>query len=89
MYAVEFETINHNGMIKIPEEYGFAENESIKVIILKKEDSSSHPEFKQHREEIKNLIDDYKTNGDKNFILYEEGMDTIDNWLDGLNIANP
>lgn len=89
MYAVEFETINHNGMIKIPEEYGFVDNESIKVIILKKEDSSCPPEFKQHREEIKNLIDDYKINGDKNFLPYEEGMDTIDNWLDGLNVANP
>jgi hypothetical protein len=37
-----------------------------------------------HREEIKNLIYDYKINGDKNFVPYEEGMDAIDKWLDSL-----
>lgn len=88
MYAVEFETINHNGTITIPEEYGFANNESLKVILLKKERSVNDQEFQRHREEIRNLIDDYKTNGDKNFVPYEEGMDAIDNWLDGLDVAN-
>lgn len=43
--------------------------------------------LKYHLEEIKNLIDDYKTNGDKNFVPYEEGMEVIDSWLDSL-IAN-
>ena len=88
MYAVEFETIKHNGTITIPEEYRFADNESLKVIFLKKKRSANNQEFQHRREEIRNLIDDYKTNGDKNFVPYAEGMDAIDNWLDGLDVAN-
>ena len=37
---------------------------------------------------ISSLINDYKTNGEKNFVPYEQGNNEIDNWLNGLNENN-
>lgn len=84
MYAVEFEAINQNGMIKIPDDYHFANNEQLKVIILKQDDSNNL-EFQKHKADVTNLINDYKNNGTQNFVDYKDGMQEIDTWLDGLN----
>ena len=82
MFAVEFETINENGLIKIPSEYQFENNEAIRVIILKNDNLSNQ------KKEVSSLINDYKTNGEKNFVPYEQGNNEIDNWLNGLNENN-
>lgn len=80
MYAVEFETINQNGLIKIPKEYNtFKDNEPIRVIILK------DTELSKYKKEVSDLINDYKKNGNKNFVDYEDGNKEIDNWLDSLD----
>jgi len=67
MYAVEFEETTHNNHIKIPEMYNFENNEKLRVIILKNDNS----QYIKYKEEVAEQIKDYKQNGKKNFAPLE------------------
>lgn len=82
MYAVEFETINENGLIKIPKEYQFENQEHLRVIILKNDNQYNQ------KKEVEDLLNDYKKNGMKNFISYEDGNEEIKKWVNGLDENN-
>ena len=80
MYAVEFEATTHNGHIKIPEMYNFENNEKLRVIILKNDNSH----YIKYKEEVSEQIKEYKQNGKKNFAPLDDGLDEIDSWLNNL-----
>lgn len=83
MYAVEFKTINNNGTLEIPKEFNtFEDKEILRVIILKE-----NP-FSKHQKEVKDIFEDYKLNGEKNFTSYEESEKEISKWLDSLDENN-
>lgn len=69
MQIAEFEAISKNGFIQIPKEYGFADNEKLKVVILRKDKS-----FLTHQKEVMAVLEDYKENGDKNFSDFKASL---------------
>ena len=88
MYAIEFETKTIDGMIPIPEKYKeINDDESIRVIILKKESNKKELElykdseqFQIDKKSIQESLDDYKQNGDKNFISQDEYHKQMDSY---------
>lgn len=42
-------------------------------------------DFENNLKDVKEIFEDYKLNGEKNFVPFEEGNKELDNWLDSLN----
>ncbi len=88
MYAIEFETKTIDGMIPIPKQYTeINDDESIRVIILKedsdKEDLKLYKDselFQIDKKALEESLDDYKQNGDKNFVSQNEYHKQMDNY---------
>ena len=76
MQAIEFEAKTIDGMIPIPEHFGdIKDNEFVRVIVLKKDELEIYKENEQFQIDKKALqgsVDDYRENGDKNFISQDE-----------------
>lgn len=72
MQIAEFETTIENGFIRLPKECDFADNEELKVIIVRKD-----KEFLVNQKEAMEVLEDYRQNGDKNFTDFKVGLQEL------------